>query len=346
MISWSPSDFDSPDSKASSRAASTLEYRTAVQWNDRSCTGAKPAMKLSNEFRFLTTLPVFVLLFACCDRYEPPVEEQSRPTIERKQPDAGAKRVFSGDSANDSTGASNTSEHAEESELPTLDEAMESKTNLDSSEQAADPEPHTIDIPEAWRKLSPNHEIWLDMEKKQVIAGGHICLNAGPLEVFVCPRHTKEHESVISIKADAEQVHAALLAIGANPGKPVQWIEEYKPATGDVIAIDVMWKEGEKIIKRPGQEMILNSKTGNSMQHDWVFGGSIIETIEATEDTPERSFYLANSGELVCVSNFSTATLDVPVKSSDANEGLLYEANTPNVPAIGTRVYVVFSKKK
>ena len=82
------------------------------------------------------------------------------------------------------------------------------------------------------------------------------------------------------------------------------------------------------------------------MQHDWVFGGSIIEKIEASEDMPEQTYYLADSGELVCVSNFATATLDVPIRSSDANQGLLFEANTPNIPDVGTKAYVVFSKGK
>ena len=34
--------------------------------------------------------------------------------------------------------------------------------------------------------------------------------------------------------------------------------------------------------------------------------------------------------------------MDVPVKSSDANEGLMFEANTPNIPEVNTKVYLVF----
>ena len=287
--------------------------------------------------------------------YVPPEEEVPEPApieIKKITDDPMAMRRLEGqpppvEPQTTATAASAESDVTETEELPTLDEVLDqnSDTGVDDQENVEE-EVHTIEIPKNWTRLFPAHEVWVDMKKKQVIAGGNICLNAGPLEVFVCPRYTKEHESVVSVNALAEQIHAALLAIGAEPGKPVQWIDEYKPASGDVIEVEVMWKQHEELIKRRGQELILNIKTGTTMKHDWVFGGSIVETLEATEEHPESSYYLANSGELVCVSNFSTATLDIPVKSSDANEGLLYEANTPNIPDVGTKAYVLFSKKK
>ena len=173
-----------------------------------------------------------------------------------------------------------------------------------------------------------------------MIAGGHICLNAGMLEVFICPRQTKEHESVISVNALSSQVHAALLAVGAEPGHPVKWQDEYEPASGPVIQITLMWRDDDtgQVVKRRGQELVRNIDTGKVMQHDWVFGGSQTYTDPETGET----YYYGDSGELVCLSNFSTATMDVPVKSSDANDGLLFEANTPLIPAVGTKVYVVF----
>ena len=55
-----------------------------------------------------------------------------------------------------------------------------------------------------------------------------------------------------------------------------------------------------------------------------------------------QEHYKANGGDLVCVSNFPTATLDLPVESSQANADLMFEAFTDRVPPRGTKVRVVF----
>ena len=313
---------------------------------------SNPFGKIMRTISLVSKITIFGLLwFGCsgCENNEHAASPQPAPSA----PTAGSDSAESGGGTEVAESQANAVQktadalanyQSDANELPTLDNALDA--NDTGAEPQEDEEVHTIDIPDNWTRLFPKHEVWADLKKKQVIAGGNICLTAGSLEVFACPRHTKEHESIVSLNALSEQVHAALLAIDAKPGKPVKWVPDYKPASGDVIEIKVMWKADDELITRRGQEMILNIKTGEPMQHDWVFGGSMIEKIEATENTPEESYYLANSGELVCVSNFSTAALDVPVKSSDANEGLLFQANTPNIPEVGTKVYVVFSKKE
>ena len=50
---------------------------------------------------------------------------------------------------------------------------------------------------------------------------------------------------------------------------------------------------------------------------------------------------MAEAGDFICVSNFTTATLDVPIESSQSNEGLLFEANTDRIPELGTPVRLV-----
>ena len=64
------------------------------------------------------------------------------------------------------------------------------------------------------------------------------------------------------------------------------------------------------------------------MTHRWVFAGS---RFWVNERTGER-IYTAESGDLICVSNFDTAVLDLPIESSGANEGLLFEAFTERIP--------------
>ena len=47
----------------------------------------------------------------------------------------------------------------------------------------------------------------------------------------------------------------------------------------------------------------------------------------------------------MCVSNFGTAMLDIPVKSSKSNEELEFEAITKKIPPLGAPVHLVFKPK-
>jgi hypothetical protein len=41
---------------------------------------------------------------------------------------------------------------------------------------------------------------------------------------------------------------------------------------------------------------------------------------------------------MICVSNFSTALMDLPIESSDSNSSLQFEAFTEKIPPVGTFV--------
>lgn len=187
------------------------------------------------------------------------------------------------------------------------------------------------------RKL-PEDQVWVDIKKKIVVIDGEICLRKGPLEMFACPPHTKEHESIVQAHARSFMVHTALLMVGAKPGKPVEWEPKYKPANGTRVEIMVHWldKDG-KHVKRRAQEMIRNVKTGKPMKAEWVFAGS---EFYLNPNTKVRH-YLADGGEMICVSNFTTAMMDLPIESTQSKEGLIFEALTDNIPPLKTPVRIV-----
>ncbi len=196
--------------------------------------------------------------------------------------------------------------------------------------------------PNTWTRLSRQHDIWLDAKNQRVIIDGEVCLREGQLELFACPTGTKEHESVVALNCVAEQVHAALLAIGAEQGTPVSFDPKYQAATGDVIDIFVTWSDEKgKAHTGRAQDWVKYAKTGKAMEFDWVFAGSSFWTDEETG----KKHYQANAGDLVCVSNFPTALLDLPVESTQANAGLLFVAFTENIPPRGTKVRLVLTPR-
>lgn len=189
-------------------------------------------------------------------------------------------------------------------------------------------------------RLSPDEDVWIDPKRKLVVAQGKVCLRRGVLELFACPRGTKEHESVVSVNAKAFTIHAGLLAVGAMQGRPVQFAPEYKAATGIEVEVWVLWKDKDgKNQKVPAQQWIRDIKTGKAMKGIWVFAGS---SFYVDEMTGKKYYQADGSGDLICVSNFSTATLDLPVKSSAEAADLLYESFTERIPARGTQVRLVF----
>lgn len=198
---------------------------------------------------------------------------------------------------------------------------------------AADPHPDL-------RRLSPDHAIWLDAAGRELVVGGTVALAEGAIEVFACPAGTKEHEAVVATRCPARFIHAGLLAIGLEPGSPVSFYPEYVAARGPAVAVRVRWVDAEGQRQEcPAQEWVRNVKTGRQLEATWLFAGSGFwrDPADGTEH------YQADGGDMICVSNFPTAMLDLPIESSESNEALLFEVFDGRVPARGTEVELILS---
>lgn len=202
--------------------------------------------------------------------------------------------------------------------------------------------PPKLPPPAGARRLSPDYDVWIDSKAGTVIIDGQISLREGMLEMFACLRNTKEHESIVSANTRAFIVHAALLSLGAEPGTPVQFMPEFKPPSGTEIEILVQWidEEGNEETA-PAQELIKDIRTGKAMVHPFVFAGSLFSV---DPETGERH-YMAEGGDFICVSNFGTAMLDVPVESSPSNEALAFVAFTERIPPLGAPVRLILKPK-
>lgn len=220
-------------------------------------------------------------------------------------------------------------------------------------EQAADPPPAAADATEPaaaakarpdrhpeLKRLSRTDEVWVDKERKEVVVGAEVVLDRGGIEVFACLQGTKEHEAVVATRSTARLVHAALLAIGLDPGSPVSFDPEYVPAKGAAVRVLVRWKDADgKQHEALARDWIRNAKTGRALDTDWVFAGSSFWR----DPTDGAVYYQADGGDLICVSNFPTATLDLPLKSSESNEDLMFEAFEGRVPPRDTEVDLILS---
>jgi hypothetical protein len=210
------------------------------------------------------------------------------------------------------------------------------------AEESPRPAQPALPDPVGAERLSPRYPIWIDPKEKSVIVNGQISLRQGMLEMFACTRNTKEHEAIVSAETKAFLVHAALLRLGAEPGHPAQFQPEYKPPEGTEIDVLVRWKDDKgKMQTTRAQEWIKDIHTKKAMEYPFVFGGSLFWK----DPESGKQHYQAEGGDFVCVSNFGTAMLDIPVKSSQSNEDLEFEAFTEKIPPLGAPVQLIFKPK-
>ncbi len=212
-----------------------------------------------------------------------------------------------------------------------MDEEEELPTPLEYLSEKFLPPPNA-------KRLSQESLLWVDRKSNRVYIDGYVAVNRGPLEMFACPIGTKEHESVVATVAQSSEVHAALLAVGAQVGTPARFAEEFTPPTGQRIRIWVCWLDPDgnfQVID--ARKWIQDSKSKESIEADWVFAGSGF----FKDEDDGREYYRADGGDMICVSNFSSAMLDLSIPSSADADALLYQPFTERMPERGTPVRLV-----
>jgi hypothetical protein len=171
------------------------------------------------------------------------------------------------------------------------------------------------------------------------------------LEVVVCTPDTKEYESLVMTKTKASSVHAALLAIGLEPGEPGKWTFENRtftpvPPSGSAVEVTFAYKGADgKEIEAPATDWIVNASGhtpfvpagSGSGPIGFVFAGSRMAKHEG------REMYDADGvGTVVGLCTFGSETVAwkrVISPDSDVQEPE-WIADPAKVPAYGTPVTV------
>jgi hypothetical protein len=183
--------------------------------------------------------------------------------------------------------------------------------------------------------------IEINAKDKYIDVDGVIAAREAFLELVACTEGSKEHESIVSMRAKAQHLHLALMLLGAKPGRPGRWVydEEAKKwkgidPTGTAVKVTLMVKEKGKWVEKPLSRYIIDKQDKPLPDSKFIFGGSIIKQ---TDDG--RKVYEADAeGNAIALVAFGDATLCWPEATSDSNEELEYYANTKNLPKENTAV--------
>jgi hypothetical protein len=177
----------------------------------------------------------------------------------------------------------------------------------------------------------------IDWSGRRVEIDGMVVLREGMLELFACSAETREHESIVAVRARPKHIYEAIGLIGILPGRPVHYDEKaqaWKSASGERVRISVRWdRDGRKKTTHIGAWMrdVATGKPVSEMS--WLFAGSV-----RTED----GVFLADvDGTVICVVDFPSAIIALPELKTADNEALWVTAYTDAIPPLGTRVTLV-----
>jgi hypothetical protein len=225
----------------------------------------------------------------------------------------------------------------------------------------------------AFRELLPG--IRVDRDRRLIEFDGHVPINVNDRDtlgdylvvflecVVTTPRAEKDHETLVVADIRPSNLHAALLAIGLDPGAPGDWEWDRRqvqrvPARGDEVVVTLRWEApGGEVIERDARELIVNEKTGEHFGGSaWVFAGSIEDSqagagalppepgpVPDAPPPPRSPLYAADAtGLLVGLATFGTEVIawrEVISHAADVDTPV-WIADRATTPAIGTKVTV------
>ena len=89
----------------------------------------------------------------------------------------------------------------------------------------------------------------------------------------------------------------------------MQYLPKFLPATGQRIRVWVCYRDEKgKFHAVDARTWVRKAGTQEPMETDWVFAGSGFWK----DPSDGREYYRADGGDMICVSNFNTAMMDVP----------------------------------
>ena len=201
----------------------------------------------------------------------------------------------------------------------------------------------------------------IDLENRCVDLEATVCLNEGMLELVACTKGTKDHESIVNVKARPMHIHTALLLIGANNGHPAmsrpideeraRWM--HAPPRGDPVDVYLVVKdENDKAVERPISDFVTRAEDEFApVQEDeakkeedagfpktFLFAGSHL-----CDDGQGKRKYLADvSGHVITIATFGDEVLCLPGFHDKGNGELVWEVDDTHLPAVGTKVTLRF----
>jgi hypothetical protein len=197
----------------------------------------------------------------------------------------------------------------------------------------------------------------IDFRQRCVDIESTVCLDEGLLELIACTKDTKEHESIVAVKARPMHIHTALLLLGADPGNPAirkpvdeqqkRWVD--LPPRGNPVEVFLVFKDAAgRMVEHPIGDFIARADRQDDdfgaddkvaakdaeFPNTFLFAGSLLH-----EDGPGPRKYLADlSGNVISIVTFGDELLCLPHVYGHSNDSLMWQVNPTKLPKVGSNV--------
>lgn len=216
--------------------------------------------------------------------------------------------------------------------------------------------------------------VTIDPEEWCVDVESEVCLHHGLLEFIACTKGSKEHESIITIKAKPRDIHTALLLLGAKPGSPAhqkagneertRWISV--PPSGHPVEVSlVVPGQDGKGKEREIKDFVAGRENPDDASHfepndsneeapenedrfptnTFLFAGSILENLAEGQKGP-RTYLADMSGSVISISTFGDELLCLPGIHGQGNDTLRWSVDPTHLPKVGEKVILRLRPKR
>jgi len=227
--------------------------------------------------------------------------------------------------------------------------------------QLPDPDVKAPDTRPAGKPVRKNVKLpglVLNFQKRCVDIEASICLDRGFLELIACTKGSKEHESIVAIKARPMHIHASLLLLGVKPGNPAmqkpinkektRWV--HLPPAGDPVGVYLVFKNKKgKTVERPISDFVarsdkrLDEKVGADddgeekeikFPNTFLFAGSLLRG----NGSGQRTYLSGVSGNVISISTFGDELLCLPGVYARDNGSLMWQVDATELPKVRSKV--------
>lgn len=187
----------------------------------------------------------------------------------------------------------------------------------------------------------------VDLQKRIVEVDAFSGITSGWLEQIVCTPEGRVHETVVVALARPSHIHAALLLLGLEPGKPGSWERATTAEGGSTYAVvapvgpkvrlTVRYERGGEEVEEPVVRWVRDANSGKLLPDEpFVFGGSRI----VSNDAGITGYAADFTGSIAGLVTFGDETLGWVEVLPDKEAVLAPEwlANTEAMPEMGTPI--------
>lgn len=168
-----------------------------------------------------------------------------------------------------------------------------------------------------------------------------VILNRGLIELFGCIEGGKEHESILRLECDVQQLDLALRLSGFRRGPVPETLGADAPQ-GTRAVVLVQWTEDGKSITHRVEDLVISVKRRGTMPRvGWTYVALLVETEDHTAPGRKGPKVLAATGSRSLLTTWRdrSSLLDNPLP--DAVDDTAFAANHVLLPAQASTVAVI-----